>query len=92
LERFREYSECTYRIQFWEKFDFIEFSKNLFNQFTEEVIIEFDPCYLSKTGKNTHCLGYYWSGFAEESKWGLNVAGFTAIDPVFNTAFHLDVY
>jgi hypothetical protein len=92
LERFGEYSECTYRSQFQEKFDFFEFNKNLVNQFTEKVIIGFDPSYLSKSGKKTHGVGYYWSGVAGKAKWGLEVAGFAAIDPILNTAFHLDAY
>ena len=92
LERFGEYSECTYRSQFQERFDFFEFNKNLVNQLTQEVIIGFDPSYLSKSGKKTHGVGYFWSGVAGKSKWGLEVAGFAAIDPVLNTAFHLDAY
>jgi hypothetical protein len=92
LERFGEYSECTYRSQFEEKFDFFEFNKHLVNQFTDQVIIGFDPSYLSKSGQKTHGVGYYWSGVAGKSKWGLEVAGFAAIDPVLNTAFHLDAY
>lgn len=51
-----------------------------------------DPSYLSKSGKKTHGVGYFWSGFAGKSKQGLEVAGFAAIDPVINTAFHFDAY
>lgn len=92
LERFGEYSECTYRIQFQEKFDFFEFNKNLVKEITKEVIIGFDPSYLSKSGSKTYGVGYYWSGVTGKSKWGLEVAGFAAIDPILNTAFHLDAY
>jgi len=92
LERFGDYSECTYRSQFEQRFDFFEFNKNLVNQFTEKVIIGFDPSYVSKSGKKTPGVGYFWSGVAGKSKWGLEVAGFAAIDPVLNTAFHLDAY
>lgn len=89
LERFGEYSECTYRSQFQEKFDFFEFNKSLLKEITNEVIIGFDPSYLSKSGSKTHGVGYYWSGVAGKSKWGLEVAGFAAIDPILNTAFLL---
>lgn len=92
LERFGEYSECTYRSQFQERFDFFEFNKNLVNQFTKKVIIGFDPSYLSKSGNKTYGVAYFWSGVAGKSKWGLEVAGFAAIDPVINTAFHLDAH
>jgi hypothetical protein len=50
------------------------------------------PWYLSKSGKKTPGVGYFWSGVAGKSKWGLEVAGFAAIDPVLNTALHLDAY
>lgn len=92
LERFGEYSECTYRNQFQEKFNFFEFNKNLVNEITKEVIIGFDPSYLSKSGSKTHGVGYYWSGVAGKSKWVLELAGFAATDPILNTAFHLDAY
>lgn len=61
-------------------------------EITKEVIIGFDPSYLSKSGNKTHGVGYYWSGVAGKSKWGIEVAGFAAIDPILNTAFHLHAY
>jgi hypothetical protein len=92
LERFGEYSECTYRTHFEEKFDFFEFNKHLVKQITDEIIIGFDPSYLSKSGKKTYGVGYFWSGVASNVKWGMEVAGFAAIDPKLNTAFHLNAY
>ena len=92
LERYGDYSEPTYRTQFQEKFDFFEFNKNLVNRISSKVIIGFDPCYLSKAGKKTYGVGQYWSGVAGQTKWGLEVGGFAAIDPVLNTAFHLVSY
>ncbi|MBC7410682.1 MAG: hypothetical protein H7339_20040 [Arcicella sp.] len=59
---------------------------------TKEVIIGFDPSYLSKSVSKTHRVVYYWSGVAGKSKWGLEVAGFAAIDPILTTACHLDAY
>lgn len=92
LERFGEYSESTYRNQFEEKFDFFELNKSLAVQTLSNIIIGFDPSYLSKSGKKTHGVGYYWSGVAGKAKWGLEVAGFAAIDPILNTAFHLNAF
>jgi hypothetical protein len=68
LERFGDYGESTYRCQFQEEFDFFEFNKNLVNQFTKDIIIEFDPSYLSKSGKKTHGVEYFWSGVAGKPK------------------------
>ena len=93
LERFGHYSERGYRNQFEADFDFFEFNKNLINQFTKEtLLIGIDPSYLSKSGNKTPGVGYFWSGVAAKSKWGLEVTGFAAIDPNLNTAFHLDVH
>ena len=91
LERYGEYSEQTYRNQFEVEFDFFEFNKNLITQFTQNpILIGFDPSYLSKSGNSTPGVDYFWSGVAGKAKWGLEVSGFAAIDPVLNTAFHLN--
>jgi len=50
LERFGAYCESTYRTHFEEKFDFFEFNKHLVKQISDEIIIGFDPSYLSKSG------------------------------------------
>jgi len=90
LERYGEYCEQSYRESFKEKFDFLEFNKSLVSRISTEVVIGFDPSYLSKSGKKTHGVGYFWSGVAGKAKWGLEMAGFAAIDPLLNTAFHLN--
>ncbi|MFV8325008.1 transposase [Flavobacterium sp. ZS1P14] len=90
LERYGEYCEQSYRESFKEKFDFLEFNKALISKISPDVVIGFDPSYLSKSGKKTHGIGYFWSGVAGKSKWGLEMAGFAAIDPELNTAFHLN--
>lgn len=92
LERFGKYSESTYRNQFEEKFDFFELNKSLAVQTLSNIVIGFDPSYLSKSGKQTHGTGYYWSGVAGMAKWGLEVSAFAAIDPILNTAFHLNAF
>ena len=34
-----------------------------------------DPSYISKSGRHTPGLGYFWSGVAEKAKWGLEILG-----------------
>ena len=51
--------------------------------------LAFDPSYISKAGKKTPGLGYFWSGCAGKAKWGLEFCGFTVIDMTRRTAFHL---
>ena len=43
-------------------------------------IIAFDPSYIAKSGKSTPGVGWYWSGVAGKSKWGLEISGIAAID------------
>ena len=39
-----------------------------------------DPSYISKTGRHTPGLGYFWSGCAGQAKWGLEILGLGIID------------
>ena len=55
-----------------------------------DCIIAFDPSYVSKSGKSTPGVGYFWSGCAGKAKWGLEIGGIGAIDLVNHTAFHLE--
>ena len=53
-------------------------------------IIAFDPSYIPKSGKSTFGTGYFWSGCAKKTKWGMDICGFAAVDILRNTAFHLN--
>ena len=92
LGRFGAYCESTNRVNFEENFNFLEFNKILISEVAENVIIGFDPSYLSKSGKETPGVGYFWSGVANQTKWGLEICGFAAIDSKRNTAFHLKAF
>jgi len=55
----------------------------------EEIVIGFDPSYISKSGKHSHGMGYFYSGCASQYKRGLEIGSFAAIDIEQNTAYHL---
>src|ERR1035437_7589094 len=87
LGRFSPLYEQTYRNQFEKKFDFFSFNKQLINKaISDERIIAFDPCYITKAGKYAYGRGKYWSGVAGAPKWGLYICGFAMVDIVNNTA------
>lgn len=91
LSRYSEKGEQYFRNNFSKKFNFLEFNKILIlQQGCEDLTIAFDPSYISKSGKKTFGLGYFWSGCASSSKWGLEIGGFAAIDNKNKTALHLD--
>ena len=93
FSRYGSYNEKTYRNNFQEAFDFLQFNKILLDtQSTQVCAIAFDPSYVSKSGKNTPGVGHFWSGVAGSSKWGLEFCGIAALDKENHTAYHLDAF
>lgn len=91
LDRYGNYGEQHYRNQFEKRFDFLGFNKELVDQHAgKDLTIAFDPSYVSKSGKSTPGVGWYWSGCAGQTKWGLEIGGIAAIDIDNHTAFHLE--
>ena len=91
LARYGKYKEQRYRQQFEKSFDFLTFNKELtLSQGSGRYAIAFDPSYISKSGKKTPGVGWYWSGCAKQAKWGLEIGGLAAIDIDNHTAFHLE--
>ena len=91
FERFGKFDEQTYRSNFEKEFPFLEFNKNIIKEHcSTNLAIAFDPSFISKSGKKTPGTGYFWSGCAGKSKWGLEIAGLAAIDCENHTAFHLE--
>jgi hypothetical protein len=91
LARYGKYKEQRYRQQFEKPFDFLAFNKELaLNHGSGKYAIAFDPSYISKSGKKTPGVGWYWSGCANQAKWGLEIGGLAAIDIDNHTAMHLE--
>jgi hypothetical protein len=91
LARYGKFKEQRYRQQFEKPFDFLTFNKEFtLSQGSGRYAIAFDPSYVSKSGKKTPGVGWYWSGCANSSKWGLEIGGLAAIDIDNHTAFHLE--
>ncbi len=91
LARYGKYKEQRYRQQFEKGFDFLEFNKEFtLSQGSGRYAIAFDPSYVSKSGKKTPGVGWFWSGCANSAKWGLEIGGLAAIDIDNHTAFHLE--
>lgn len=85
-----QYNEQTYRNHFKKDFDFFEFNRLLIAQHaSQNIVIAFDPSYISKSGKHTPNMGLFYSGCAGQHKRGLEIGGFAAVDIESNTAYHL---
>lgn len=89
LGRYGRKNELTYRNHYASGFDFQTFNRLLIEQHTSQRrVIAFDPSYLSKSGKHTPGVGYFWSGCAGKAKWGLEICGIGVVDLDANTALH----
>jgi hypothetical protein len=90
LERYGSYSERSYRSNFSKQFDWLEFNTIFVkNQCSDELIIGFDPSFISKSGKCTPGLGYFYSGCSSRYEKGLEIGCYSLIDVKQNTAYHL---
>ena len=84
-------SERSYRNHFEKEFDWMTFNTQVIDSIkSSEVCIAFDPSYISKSGKKTPGLGYYYSGVAGKYKRGLEIGNIAVIDRIQNTAYHLE--
>jgi len=91
MERYGKHCEKTNRLQFEQKFDFLEFNIKLCkSELSPDLIIAFDPSYLPKSGKKTPHKGNFWSGCLGKSVPGLEIGGLGVVDIKHNTAFHLE--
>lgn len=85
LAAFGSHNEKTYRSHF-EKGGMgtvafnLELAKGYFEGSIGIKALAIDPSYISKTGKHTPGLGYFWSGVAGKAKWGLEILGVGVID------------
>lgn len=91
LARYGQYGEDTYRHNAGRSFPFLTFNKHLIEQFlSKDCLLAFDPTYISKSGKHTAGVGYFYSGCAGREKWGLEFSGIAAVDLQDKTALHLE--
>ena len=91
MERFGHSSEQRFRMNFRKKCcDWIRFNKSFIAEGNlERRAIAIDPSYISKSGKKTPGLGYFWSGCASSMKWGLELMGFALVDADATSGTHM---
>lgn len=89
MSRYGGKSERTYRNHFSKPHEMASFNMALIKECSQnEIIWAFDPSYLSKSGKKTYGLGYFWSGCANSTKVGLEIASIAAVDIKQKRALH----
>ena len=73
--------ESRFRQNFKKPFDWLSFNRSFLESTKgHRIAIAIDPCYISKAGKKTPGLDWFWSGCASAMKWGLEILGLSIVD------------
>lgn len=80
LARYCKSCEQRFRQNFRKKFDWIAFNQSFVQkQSGHRYAIAIDPSFVSKSGKKTPGLGYFWSGCVQAVKRGLEILGIALV-------------
>jgi len=91
MSRYSSSPEVRFRNMFKKLFDFVSFNSIFIKEYcSDELLIGFDPSFLSKSGKHTPNVGYFYSGVAGMIKRGMELGCLAIIDVKQNTAYHLE--
>lgn len=73
--------ESRFRQNYRKPFYWIGFSRSFFKPALGNLVtLAIDPCFISKAGKNTPDVSYFWSGCLSVMKRGLEILGIAAVD------------
>lgn len=82
--------ESRFCQNFRKAFDWFMFKKSFLESTKgHRIAIAIDPCYISKSGKRTPELDWFWSGCAAAMKRGLEILGISIVDADANDAIFL---
>lgn len=83
-------NEKSYRHQFEKSFNWLTFNIELVKAHSSgDTILGFDPSFITKSGKHSPGLGYFYSGCQSSYQRGLELESFAAIDVSQHLAYHL---
>ena len=82
LGRYGESCEKRFRQNFSKDFDWLDFNLSLADRVLhgDRKAIAIDPSFISKSGKHTPWISYFWSGTASMAQRGLEILGVGLID------------
>ena len=91
MGRYSTSPEVRFRNMFRKVFDFARFNSIFIREHcSDELLIGFDPSFVSKSGKHTPHVGYFYSGVAGMVKRGMELGCLSIIDVKQNTAYHFE--
>lgn len=90
MERFGDSCESRFRQNYNKPFNWVGFNSHFAEHMKgHRKAIALDPSYISKSGHHTPGVGYFWSGCAGSSKWGLEITDIALVDVDEKEAVHL---
>ena len=92
MSRYSDLSEKTYSRQFRKPFDFADFNKQLIEKTVpshHEKITVLDCSFITKSGKKTYGLGFFYDSSHDKAAKGLEVSNLAVIDVTDNTGYSL---
>ena len=73
--------ESRFRQNFKKSFDWLSFNRSFLESTKgHRIAIAIDPCFVSKSGKKTPGMDWFWSGCAAAMKKGLEILGISIVD------------
>ena len=91
MSRFMSYSEQALRNGYQRGFDFFQINTSIIKKrCSSELVLAFDPTFISKSGKHTDGVDYFWSGKDQRAKKGIELGCLAVIDIKNKTGFHLE--
>jgi hypothetical protein len=94
LGRYSQINERTYRRQYQRSFNFMKFNQQLIEQAIKpeaEVILAVDCSFISKSGKKTYGLDYFYNGSKAKVEKGLEISAMAVIDVNQKIGYSLSV-
>lgn len=92
MSRYSDLNEKTYSRQFRKPFDFADFNKQLIEESVprhHEKIAVMDCSFITKSGKETYGLGFFYDSSHDQAAKGLEVSNLAVIDVTDNTGYSL---
>lgn len=92
LSRYSDLCEKTYSRQFRQSFEFAYFNQQLIEESipsSHEKIAVLDASFVTKSGKNTYGLGFFYDSSNDKPAKGLEISNLAVIDVTDNTGYTL---
>ena len=92
MSRYSGLNEKTYSRQFRKPFDFADFNKQLIEETVpsdHEKIAVMDCSFITKSGKKTYGLGFFYDSSHDQAAKGLEISTLAVIDVTDNTGYSL---